>query len=90
MPAKYTVYVLQSKKDGGIYIGHTDNLRARLARHHSGGVRATAHRRPLHLVLKENFTTRKEAIMRERWLKSGVGRKHLKHSLSLANRTLTA
>ena len=82
MSPKYTAYVLQSRKDGEFYIGHSDNLRARLARHHSGGVRATGHRRPLHLVFKENFSTRKEAVMRERWFKSGMGRKFLKNLLA--------
>ena len=62
MSPKYTVYVLQSRKDGEFYIGHTDNLRARLARHHSGGVRATGHRGLYISYLRKFFPQEKKQL----------------------------
>ncbi len=43
----------------------------RLWEHAEGLVKSTRNRRPLKLVYKEEFATKKEAIARERYFKSG-------------------
>ena len=70
----YWVYVLRSERVARRYVGQTDNLEARLNRHHSGLVFATAPYRPWRLIHSERFDSRSEAMRRERFLKSGQGR----------------
>jgi putative endonuclease len=71
-------YVLKSKKDKNLYIGWTNDLKNRILEHNSGGVLATKGRRPLELVYYEACIDKEKAIKRERYLKSGFGRKFLK------------
>ena len=75
-------YVLRSKLDTKFYIGATNNLRARLEAHASGGVRSTAHRRPLELLYFEASLNANDAYRRERYLKSGRGGRYLKARLA--------
>ena len=77
----YYVYVLQSKKDRNLYIGHTENIDRRLRDHNNGKVKSTQKRRPFELIRKEEFSSRSEARWRERSLKTAWGRKTLKRSL---------
>jgi len=73
----YWVYILRSEKINRRYVGHTDDLDTRLARHNSGLVFATAPYRPWRLMHTERFSTRSEAMARERFYKSGKGRELL-------------
>lgn len=66
----YFVYMLRSLKDGKFYTGYTANLKRRLRQHNSGVVRSTKARRPFELVYWESFSTRREAMRRERQIKS--------------------
>lgn len=72
---KYTVYILFSKKDDGLYVGHTSNLSKRFKEHASGRVKSTHRRLPLILIHQEVFNTRREATKREKFLKSLYGAK---------------
>lgn len=74
----YYVYILQSKKDLRTYVGYTKNLRQRLERHNNGKIIATRNRRPLGLIYSENCSTKREAQKREKYWKSGAGRRNLK------------
>ena len=67
----YYVYVLQSKKDGNLYIGFTPDLRPRLKKHNEGKVNSTKYRRPLELIYYETYKDRSIAQKRERQLKNG-------------------
>ena len=67
------VYILQSKKDGKYYIGYTSNLESRLAYHNSGQQRSTKHRIPFEMVYFEKYETRREALKREKEIKSYKG-----------------
>lgn len=78
---KYFVYVLKSKKDGNLYTGFSEDPERRLREHNSGKTRSLIERRPMVLVYKEEFTNEIEAKRRERFLKSGQGRKLLKSLL---------
>ena len=67
----FSTYVLLSKKDGRLYIGSTGNLKKRIEEHEFGLVKSTRARRPLVLVYKEDFDSKKEALAREMYFKGG-------------------
>ena len=67
------VYILQSEKDGGFYIGYTTDLSRRVQQHNAGKTRSLKHRRPLKIVYLEELNTIKEAKLREKQIKSYKG-----------------
>jgi len=71
------VYVLRSLKDNKRYIGLTNNLNRRIFQHNSGKVSSTRGRLPLELIYSEKYSDRSVAASREKYLKSGTGRKFL-------------
>jgi len=73
----FHVYVLRSEKPGRRYVGSCKDLFKRLRRHNAGVVSATRNGIPWILVHSETFLTRSEAIMRERYFKTGRGRDEL-------------
>lgn len=77
----YYIYILVSKRDHGLYTGCTSDLRARLLKHNEGGVAATIARRPLRLIYYEACLSRDDAFRREKYLKSGRGKKYLRNRL---------
>ena len=72
---KYFVYVLQSKKDSGYYIGYTSDLDIRLKEHNQGKTRSLRHRLPLKIIYFEEYNDKKEAKLREKQIKSYKGGK---------------
>ncbi|CAN5406638.1 hypothetical protein BH09BAC6_BH09BAC6_20200 [soil metagenome] len=66
----FYAYFLKSEKSGSYYIGHTENIEARLQRHNSGKVKATKHKGPWILMSYETFETKGEANSRELYIKS--------------------
>lgn len=74
----YYTYVLKSKKDNHLYIGFTDDLKGRLVEHRNGGVESTKFRRPFELVYFEACKNKMTAIAREKYFKTGFGRRFLK------------
>ncbi len=77
----YYVYLLLNKKDGKFYTGSTKDLKRRLDDHNLGKVKSTANRRPLLLVYYEASLNENDARKRERYLKSGIGKKYLVNRL---------
>ena len=73
----FYVYVLQSEVDEGLYIGFTGDLRRRLVEHQEGKSFSTSYRRPWRLIYYEAYTEQDDALGRERYLKSGGGRRFL-------------
>jgi putative endonuclease len=74
---KYFVYVIKSK-EGFIYRGMTDNLQRRLVEHNNKTLSFWTKRGTnWELIYKEEFDNKTEALKRERWLKTGVGREYL-------------
>ncbi|PIS42046.1 MAG: excinuclease ABC subunit C [Candidatus Kerfeldbacteria bacterium CG08_land_8_20_14_0_20_40_16] len=65
----YYLYLLKSKKDKRLYIGFTNNLKRRLKQHNRGEVISTKGRRPLELVYYEAYSSKKDAMKREKNLK---------------------
>ncbi|MEY3079575.1 MAG: hypothetical protein RL086_728 [Bacteroidota bacterium] len=78
-------YVLLSKKNGILYKGSTDDIEKRLSTHNNGLVKFSSRHVPWELVLKEEFITRSEAMKREKWYKTGVGRDWIKEQLKGKN-----
>ena len=75
----YFVYVLKSFKDNKRYIGMSSNLQRRLYEHNNGLVKSTKNRKPLELIYFEEFSSKTEALKREKFFKSGSGRQFLKN-----------
>ena len=66
----FTVYILQSESTNRYYIGQTQDMQSRLARHNAGSVRSTKHGVPSwRLVFEEQVATRSLAHQREREIK---------------------
>jgi len=77
----FYTYVLKSKKDNKLYIGFTDNLNRRFSEHNKGFVQATKNRIPLDLVYYEACLNKEKAIKREKYFKTGFGRRYLKERI---------
>ena len=74
----YTVYVLHSKGSDKIYIGYSSDVERRLADHNEKATKGyTLRYRPWTIVHTETYKTKKEAIRREKELKSARGRKFI-------------
>ena len=74
----YYVYALSILSRIYIYVGLTSNLNDRLHRHNSGYEKTTRAYAPFDLIYTEDFETRIEARVKEKYLKSGVGKELLK------------
>lgn len=75
------VYVIGSKQNKNLYIGCTNDLRKRIALHNSGKVPSTKFQRPFVLIHYEAYLDKRDAYSREKWLKTGWGRNHIKKLL---------
>ena len=82
MGGKFYTYILLSKKDKWLYIGHTNNIENRLKSHNDGQVLSTKRRKPFIVVKVEEYETRSDAFKREQYLKSGQGREWLQGYLN--------
>ncbi len=78
-------YVPKSITYGTRYVGSAENVTIRLAAHNAGKVRYTKGRKPWKLIYQEQFYTRSEAVKREKFLKTGQGRKYLDSILTREN-----
>lgn len=79
-PWHYT-YVLKSKKTSNFYTGTTASLKKRLGEHNDGLVTSTKHKRPLQLIYFEACLSKDDAFRRERYLKTGMGKRYLRGRL---------
>ena len=75
------VYVLQSLKDGGFYTGYTENIQKRILEHNKGQVFSTKSRAPFKIIYFEGCLYVKDAYNREKYLKSGMGKRYVKNRL---------
>lgn len=76
----YYIYVLYSLKDKQFYTGYTGDLKKRLEKHQKGEVFATKSRLPIVLIYSEACLNKSDATAREKYLKSGMGKKYIKNS----------
>lgn len=85
----YYVYLLECQGDKSWYIGYTADLRKRIKHHLSGkGCRTTAIKMNWKLIYYEAYIEKQDAIGREKFLKSGSGRKYLKKQLKYYYNTI--
>jgi putative endonuclease len=77
----YYVYILQSQKGKGLYIGYTSDLEKRVNDHNAGRNISTKPFRPYVMIFYEAFTDKKDAMAREEYLKSGWGFRTIKKML---------
>ena len=77
----YYIYVLQSKKDKNWYTGYTDDLRKRFKEHNENKVYSTKSRGPFELIYYEACLNQQDATSREKYLKTGMGKRYLKNRL---------
>lgn len=77
----YYVYLLYSTSKHDFYTGYTSNLKRRLSEHNSGENISTAYRRPLKLIYYEAYMLKKDAENREKYLKTGMGKRVIKKQL---------
>lgn len=77
----YYTYLMRSEKDMKWYTGSTQNLRKRVAEHNAGKTISTKDRRPFELIYYEASIDQQDALAREKYLKSGTGKRYLKNRL---------
>jgi putative endonuclease len=65
----YFVYILQSEKDQSLYIGYSKNPQKRLMEHNQGKAQYSSTKIPWKLIYTEEFSTKTQAIKREKFLK---------------------
>ena len=74
----FKVYVLKSLRNSKKYVGFTSKKASvRLKEHNRGTNSWTRQNRPFELIYSEDCNSEKEARGREKFLKSGQGRKYL-------------
>ncbi len=73
----FYTYILRSLKDNHLYVGYTSDINRRLTEHNSGLTKSTKSRIPFELLFYETFNTRSEAMIREKFLKSGIGKDYI-------------
>ena len=72
----YFVYILKSLKTNKSYVGSTSKeVGLRLRDHNLGSNEWTTKHKPFKLVYYESLFCKQDALHRENFLKSGVGRK---------------
>ena len=74
----FFVYAIKSLNRNYIYVGLTDNIERRVNQHNSGRSKTTKPYLPFKLILTEQYPTRSAARVREKYLKSGIGKEYLK------------
>ena len=77
----YYTYILLSEKDKKYYTGYTKNLKLRFEQHNKGLVDSTKNRRPLKLIYFEACLSQKDALHREKYLKTHYGKMYLGNRL---------
>jgi len=77
----FYVYVIRSTKDRKWYTGFTGDLRKRFKQHNDKDVWSTKGRGPFELIYYEACVHQKDALAREKYLKTGMGKRFLKNRL---------
>ncbi len=79
----FAVYILENELDKSWYIGQTSNLKRRLLEHNSkqGGRTTKIKNGYWKLIYAEAYCDKRDAIGREKFLKSGSGWKFIKKQI---------
>ena len=80
---EFVVYILYSKKFKKNYTGYTSNLIERFKSHNFLEKKGyTLRYRPWEVIYVEFFNSKTEAMKREKYFKSGIGREFIKKIIS--------
>jgi putative endonuclease len=75
----FSVYILYSASSGKTYVGFTNDIDRRMLEHNFTEVKGyTLKFRPWTLIFTEEFEEKKDAMKREKYFKTGVGREEIK------------
>ncbi len=78
----YYVYILYATGYNKSYVGYTHDLEKRIEEHNFTAIKGyTISYRPWVLIHTESFETKTEAIKREKYYKTGVGRDRIKEMI---------
>lgn len=77
----FYVYVIRSRKTGRLYTGSTNDLRKRFNQHNKRKSTWTKNRGPWDLIYYEACLNEEDTRSREKYLKSGMGKRYLKNRL---------
>jgi len=78
MSRYHCVYVMESEKDGDLYVGYTRDVEKRVKEHNKGEVWSTKGRLPMKLIYWEGCINRQDATRREKYLKTAWGKRYIK------------
>ncbi|WP_299682847.1 GIY-YIG nuclease family protein [uncultured Dokdonia sp.] len=80
---EYVVYIPYSQKHQKSYTGISSDLISRFHSHNKYAIKGwTISYRPWIVIHIEFFESKKEALSREKWFKSGIGRKEKKEIIN--------
>ena len=80
---EFVVYILYSERFNKNYTGFTSNLIERFKSHNNLGTKGyTLKFRPWKVIHVEFFTSKSDAMKREKYLKTGAGREFIKNLIS--------
>lgn len=80
----YYIYFAKSLKNGKVYIGLTNkNPEVRVKEHNQNSNTWSKHNKPLRLIYYESFVCKEDAIQREKFFKTGIGKKVKKAIISV-------
>jgi putative endonuclease len=74
-------YIILDKKNNNWYTGCTSDLRKRFKEHNEGLVSSTKGRGPFSLIYYEACLNKGDSFAREKYLKSGMGKRYIKNRL---------
>lgn len=72
---------MRSKKGGKFYTGYTSDLENRIKKHNSGQIESTKARKPFDLIYFEVCFDERDAIRREKYLKTNWAKRYIKSRL---------
>ena len=77
----YYVYIIYSKNLNKLYKGSTADLKQRVREHNSEKAKSTKSGTPWILLYYEAFINKIDALIEEKFLKSGKGKERIKYLL---------
>jgi len=77
----FYTYILESEKNGELYVGFTEDLKKRVKEHNQGVNASTKRYIPWKLIYYEASLNKKDARRREKYLKSTQGTRLLRRRI---------
>ncbi|MEK7575688.1 MAG: GIY-YIG nuclease family protein [Patescibacteria group bacterium] len=77
----FYIYIIKSRKNGKLYTGLTNDLRKRFNQHNENKSTWTKKKGPWDLIYYEACLNEEDAGSREKYLKTGMGKRYVKNRL---------